>query len=317
MADPTEQAATNENDQPAAEGRDADQENKEADTGFDEAFAERSSGGRSEEDEAADSAAKSSDDDDDNEAGQPPASQQAAAADPWDGKTPEELKAEITKLRHADASQRGRISSLTKKLNETAAAPKPSPAPAQSQDQDGNADDDQAAPAADELQKRMDQAIEDYPDVAGPFAEAMKSLRADMEKLGNQVSPIADAKDEATMTQAYIDLEAAHPDYRELAVDESYLNWIGDQPEGVQKLANSYDVKEVSLTLSAFKAERDAEMARLNPADEAKKNETDAKRARQLEGAKSVSQSNQPASSGTPNDFDAAFTRRAKKHNLD
>mgnify|MGYP006405037907 CR=1 FL=1 len=268
MADPTEQAATNENDQPAAEGRDADQENKEADTGFDEAFAERSSGGRSEEDEAADSAAKSSDDDDD-------------------------------------------------KLNETAAAPKPSPAPAQSQDQDGNADDDQAAPAADELQKRMDQAIEDYPDVAGPFAEAMKSLRADMEKLGNQVSPIADAKDEATMTQAYIDLEAAHPDYRELAVDESYLNWIGDQPEGVQKLANSYDVKEVSLTLSAFKAERDAEMARLNPADEAKKNETDAKRARQLEGAKSVSQSNQPASSGTPNDFDAAFTRRAKKHNLD
>lgn len=331
MADPTTEAEIEETAKPAADdSREAAAEapvDDEAD--FGDAFAERSANAEADLEDGSDNSAAQADDDAQNKAGEQPAPDKAAEAsaaakegtapaDPFDDLTPEQMRDKLKDYRHADASNRGRISSLTKKLNETAAQPAPSPTPAKAQSPgESSSEEKPAAIAAEDLQERMDRAIEDYPDVAGPFAEALTGIRADMDKLGNQVAPIADAKDEATLTQAHIDLEKLHPDYRELAGDESYLNWIAAQPEGIQALANSYDVKEVSSTLSLFKTERAAEMARLNadnPAEgETEVTETDTKRARQLDGNKAVKGSNQPASSATPNDFDAAFSKRAKQ----
>lgn len=307
----------------AAENAADDQENHSGDEDFSAAFGERLSGSQAGDSSEDDDAANAAEESDEDGAGKTPAQTQAAdaiadaakkqgtaTADPWDGLTPDQLKEKLNHYQHADASQRGRISSLTKKLNEFAAAPKPK-VQAQAQDQN-DADGNEVSPDIDDLQKRMDQVAEDYPEVAGPFMDAINGLRDQLATLGKQVAPIAEAKDEEELVQAHIDLEKAHPDYREIGADESYRGWISSQPESIQRLAQSYDAKEVGSVLSLFKLEREAAIANLG-GKTSENNETNARRQRQLDGNKAVTQGSQPASSATPNDFEAAFKRRSKE----
>jgi hypothetical protein len=220
--------------------------------------------------------------------------------DPFAGMNPEQ-KAHWEKIQHSDQSQRGRVAALTRKMQNGTAQPAPSPA-AQTATNAGTG----KANESDDLDAKMNAAAEEYPDAVGPFVEIINAMKSQIADLSTKVQPITDDRSEAELTSAYQTLEAAHPDFRQIAADPSWNAWIEDQPEAIQTLANSYDPSHVAKTIDLFKLER--KQATAPAVDTA----TEEKRKRQLEGQKDVSSKGVPAASGVPNDFEAAFKARAK-----
>lgn len=294
---------------------------------FDEAFAAAAkSPGQTPEDEPADT--DSSVPDPADEAGSTDAPDEGAeeedtseakpakAFDPWENLTAEQ-KAHFERLAASERSQRGRVSALTRKLNTmpSTGAPAPTedkakePEPKQGEEEQGTAQT---------LDERLQAVMEDYGDVVGPIAEILKEVQSKVDGL----SKAATTKDEVDadaeeLTEAYKALETAHPDYQQYsAKNQDFTGWLGEQPEKVVELANSYDPREVSLVITMFKAERSiAQGTQPAESDEEPKggNATDEKRKRQIEGSRQVSGRGQPAASGVPDDFEAAFSSHAKR----
>lgn len=235
--------------------------------------------------------------------------------DPWAGLNAEQ-RAAVERLTQSERSQRGRIAALSRKLNSTAPAPTAAPAAEAGKAEPKPSDDgnDAAATAAADLQKRLDQAVEDYPDAVGPIAEIIKEMREGMAQLASTVKPIATDMEAEQLTEAFEQLEQNHSDYVEIAQDRNFLSWVGSQPKSVQAMVNSFDPLEVSLGLTLYKAERAKATAEAGGGQEPKSNATDAKRERQLEGSRQVSSRGAPAAAGTPNDFSAAFKARAETY---
>ena len=221
--------------------------------------------------------------------------------DPFAGMTPEQ-KSHWEKVQHSDQSQRGRVAALTRKMQQGTAQPAPAPAA-----KTEPAADTGKANEGDDLDAKMKAAAEEYPDAVGPFVEIITAMKSQIADLSKTVQPIADDRSEAELTEAYEVLARAHPDYAQIAADPSWAGWIEDQPEEIQRLANSYDPAHVSKTIDLFKLERS--QATAAPAVDTA---TEEKRKRQVEGLKDVKTTGAPSASGVPNDFNAGFAARAK-----
>lgn len=229
------------------------------------------------------------------------AAKSGSSFDPFAGMTPEQ-KSHWEKVQHSDQSQRGRVAALTRKMHNGTAHIAPTPAAKTEETADTGKTNE-----GDDLDAKMKAAAEEYPDAVGPFVEIITAMKSQIADLSKTVQPIADDRSEAELTDAYEVLEKAHPDFRQIAADPSWNGWIANQPEEIQRLANSYDPAHVSKTIDLFKLER-SQTAATTAVDTA----TEEKRRRQLEGQKDVRTTGVPAASGVPNDFNAGFKARAK-----
>ena len=116
--------------------------------------------------------------------------------------------------------------------------------------------------------------------------------------------------DSTAIANAYADLEAKHPDYAAIGADPAFIAWGEAQPPKVQELLTSFDADEVSLGLALYKAERG--LTRPTGQQGNTGTATDDRRARQLEGSRSVTSRGAPAATGVPDDFAAAYKARAE-----
>jgi hypothetical protein len=281
-------------------------------TGFSEAFKATAAGEEVEKPEPDADASGDKNEDADKTASEAAddksAAQPGSPSDPWAGLSPEQ-EAFFKSLQHSEQSQRGRVAALTRKLQDNPAQSAPAPSKSGKGDDDGQDSDESAS----DLDKRLKQATEDYPDAVGPLVEVIADIRKEIGKLSNRVEPIADENDTAMLTKAYADLETAHPDYRQYVGDKNFDAWVADQPANIQQMANSMDAREVSLTLTLFKAERQAAMAGSDAGHKPNNDANEKKRERQLDGSKHVPNKGAPAAAGVPNDYSSAFKARASE----
>lgn len=232
--------------------------------------------------------------------------------DPWADLKPEQ-KTYFEKLHASERSNRGRVGALTKKLNGmTQGTPRP-PEQGSTDQSQGNGESQAAEQsAAEALEAKLDAVAEEYGDVLGPLPELVKELRkeiTDLKASKNRDEVDADAE---ALAEAYDRLGEAHPDYQEIAGSREFHQWIGQQPQKVQALLNSYDPAEVSLGLKLYKVESGIGA---NPGGSDQGDTggaTGDRRERQLGGLRQATTRGAPATSGVPNDFGAAFKSRAK-----
>lgn len=279
---------------------------------FGSAFVERSEGQKPEEETAAAKAPVVEEEKKD--AAPAPSNQDAPAEkaaaqpgsvkpDPWTGLSPEQAEY-FKRLQRSEQAQRGRVAALTKKT-QSGSQPEARPPSEQRQDPAPQGDADKPDRA-----QRLKASAEEYPDAVAAIVEELEESRAEIKRLSDMVKPVADDRDAAEMTEAYSNLEKDHPDFREIAEDESWTNWLQDQPANVQKLGNSWEPAEVSAALRLFKAERAEATAGQEPA---KPSATDEKRGRQLDGSRIVPSRGAPVATGVPDDFSSAFRARTNK----
>ena len=236
-------------------------------------------------------------------ADEPADSQGAKPFDPWSGLS-DEQKSFFESIRHSESSQRGRVSSLQKQINELKAA---TPPPAAVEKPGAESQDDKPNRAA-----RLKEAAEEYPEAVGALVEAIVDLEAKLDAQAPKAPATEGAEpDAAALETEYAALENAHPDYRQIGQDPSYSAWVGSKSKAIQNLANSYSADDVASVLTLYKAERTASQQQ-QPADTGKPDTNAQKRERQLQGSKAV-QSRGPGGASGPasDDFHAAFAARA------
>lgn len=228
----------------------------------------------------------------------------AEAPDPW-AQVPAELKAqyeqtlkERDEARHKAQSDASRVAALSRKINTLQSS---APAPL-------------ATPEPSEAQKALDQKIVDlrkeYPEVAEPLIEMIQAQRDELGTVKQQLTALTDDQQAAYIAQEQQSLEAIHPDWRQVAAQKDFAEWLQVQPANIQRLAQSYDAHETGVALTLFKAEMmvpTGQTQEAPPAPTPTATATDAKRSQQLEGGRDVPSRPAPATSGPPEDFDAAF----------
>lgn len=250
-------------------------------------------------------------------------SEPAEKADPLADLSPEQLRqrlneseAERERLRTLERRQRGTVGALTRKLNNLS-TPAPTPAPAKQEEQ--STAEGEGKTAAD-LDKELQKAIDEYPDVVGPLAQRQKQLQDTVESLRGQIEQIgkvATTRDEveadaAELTEALEALEKVHPDRAEFNQGNAqFVGWLEAQSPKVIELANSYDPREVSLALTLYKTERSAALAKSSEGGDRKDTSaTDERRQRQIDGSRQVHSRGAPAAAGVPNEFSSAWKAR-------
>lgn len=236
-----------------------------------------------------------------------------AKPDPWANATPEmiaerdELRRERDAARHSDASQRGRIAALQRRLQDQPAAPPPPPQDkGKPEEQDGKGGDDRAA--------RIAAIREDYPDLAGPILDLIEEARNEAKALGERVSPVVAANDEAAIARQEQALQAKHPDWREVGGSADFKGWAQSQPDDIRALADSFDAGDVSALLTLFKVERDATKgAEAGDPPKPGDQQRDDRREKQLQGGRERPSRGAGAATGAPDEFDGAFAHFDKK----
>lgn len=290
------------------------------DTGFSEAFAAGAAGERPkpEESEPSDSptdegAAKApseeqaGQDDGDKPDPKPADAEEERKFDPFAGLSPEQLE-HFKRLEQSDRSQRGRVSALTLKLREAATSMSPKPKTAE--------DAEAQAKELEELEQEVAKAAEEYPEAAGPLAKKLQRVMDRVDAVAAKVDPIIENQSKAELAAAYEVLAEAHPDYAEVAKSNEFLEWAEVQSPAVQALVTSIDPDDVSTALTKFKAAtgKTTQQPPESKDEGGGKSEQDAKRERQLDGARDVPAKGPGAAAGTPNDFSAAFQERASRY---
>jgi hypothetical protein len=285
----------------------------EAEGDFGSAFAERASGDA----DKSDSGQPSSDAEPQGSDAQAPSQEASPAETPADAPsvpreemTPEQIRQENERLQALLRTERGRTGALSKRLREQAAAPAPKP---KSEEQPSDADGEQASDAGD-LEARLDKVVEEYGDITGPLAEAIKSIRSDIAAIKPKVDEVDLDKSAYELEKAYATLEERHSDWASVAGTDEFKVWTEAQPENMKAMINSFDPAEVSLALTLYKAESGITAQATGGGDQGANGSTATgdRRQRQLEGSKQVTHRGAPAAAGVPNEFGAAFHARAK-----
>jgi hypothetical protein len=252
--------------------------------------------------------------------GQPP---KDTAPDPW-ADAPPELKAlfeqtqkERDEAKHRAASDANRVAALSRKLQRLTEA---SVSAVTTPD-----------PKAEEAKKALDQKVkqlrEDYGDIAEPLIELIEAQGRELGAVKANLTGLSEQQQAQHIAAEQAALEQAHPDWRVVAQSPNFRGWLEVQPENIQRLAASWDARETSVALTLFKAEQIeatggmSEGPKPTPAEATRTQEaaaaTGERRSQQLDGGKVVRSRPQPAASGPPEDFEAAFKyyeeQRARK----
>ncbi len=226
------------------------------------------------------------------------------------------LEAENERLKHSEASQRGRlgayqrqINSLQSKLQETQNTP----------GNDAKSDEQKRQEAADAAGVKDWEALkEDFPEVAKALdarlesekrqIEADRQRQAQLERqiaeLQSAVQPIQQQAQETYLRTQVDALSARHPDWREVVAAPAFAEWLNQQPDSLRRLSESNDAAEAAALMDLYKSQTGVTTAESNSAD---------KRQERLASAQSVPRRGAAPKQGVPDEFEAAFAHYATK----
>lgn len=223
---------------------------------FSEAFAEFSGGVDTQESETAEKALPEPLNDGGDNPVEPVTTEQSGADDKPTEVIPDsvaqrikELEEERDKYRHSFESDKGRVSALQKTLN------------ALKNDQARQGKDAVLGQAgADDMNNRWEQAKSDYPDIMKALEGKINAIREDVRKeftngLHSVAEPLAQLEQDRYRNQQVAALQAAHPDFADISVSDTFNSWLKTKPSAVQDLRNTDTAADAAFLISLYKAE--------------------------------------------------------------
>lgn len=179
---------------------------------------------------------------------QEPAAAEPAAAAPAENPEVAALKAELARLNHGWNSDRGRLSALTKKLEQLEYQP---PVTTQAPAVTAGMDDDELAQFAEDFPEHA-AAVERL--VQRRLADATKTLDERMAQLAQPIQALEQDRAAAVVAQQQQALLTVHPDAYEVAQSPQFAQWLSQQPQQVQQIYNDSDSAQDNIwLLSQFK----------------------------------------------------------------
>lgn len=176
------------------------------------------------------------------------AAEQAAADAQAESPETATLKAEIARLQHGWNSDRGRLSALTKKLEQVESQTTAAHTPADM----AGMDDEELAQFADDFPEYAN-AVERL--VQRRLAEATGALDARLSQLAQPIEQLEQSQAAAVIAQQQQALLAAHPDAYEVAASPQFAQWLNDQPPQVQQIYRDSDsARDSAWLISQFKS---------------------------------------------------------------
>lgn len=226
------------------------------------------------------------------------------------------LEAENEKLKHSEASQRGRLGAYQRQINQLQSQLQQvqnTPGTSEKDDQQARQDAADAAGVKD-----WEALKEDFPEVAKALDARLESekfqiqedrqkqaqLEQQLAELQSAVQPIQQQAQDQYLKSQVDALEARHPDWRELVSAPAFAEWLDQQPPSLQKLKESNDAAEAAALVDLYKGQTGQVVAESNSAD---------KRQERLASAQTVSRRGSAQKGGVPEDFEAAFNHYATK----
>ena len=203
----------------------------------------------------------------------------------------QEMERRAAEAEHAAKSQIGRVSALQKKVNELASKTAQGSGAAQGTPQPGD--------------EEWGKFKEDFPEIAKAVEKRIASLDA---KVGQATQPIHEMQHRAFVQSQYAALQAAHPDWQDVAASNEFRSWLSAQPPTIQALITSENAADAAFLIGGFKS-----MARKAVPGEASAIKEQRKaQLQQAAGVPSRSAGN-PAQGGAPDSFEEAFAYFSKQ----
>jgi len=221
----------------------------------------------------------------------------------------------LRKLEQSDRSQRGRVSALSRELDEYRRAKPPAKQQGANND-DATQDDD---PNGEYLSSgEWSSFKEEYPEVAGPLGNLVGRLQAEIANQGKQLSAIGDDRISAAYDEQRSILTESHPDWESVAQNPEFHSWLNEQPRFMVEAAqrnsdNIVDAEETGVLLSAYKAHAGISGSQNGGSEQSESNrkQGSGRRERQRQDGRS-SRSRGPAmAAGIPEDGDEAAIWKA------
>lgn len=247
-----------------------------------------------------------------------PAAQQPPANDPfagdpvWSSATAEQ-KQVLSQWQHEIRSNRGRIATLQRKLQELQQAASQQ----QRQQQNGGAQQQGGAEASEALMgsEKWKAFREDYPEMAEPLEHVIGAIVQENARLKQQVGGIVTERQQQAQMAEFERLSQAHPDWQQIAQDQAYREWLSQQPPGVQALHESDFAEDAITLLNIYKGQigaaqahpQQAPAASYGAGNSATRSTLPARRQRQLQSAAAARSSGPGAASGIPDDEEGAW----------
>lgn len=232
-----------------------------------------------------------------------------------------ELEEENEKLRHSDASQRGRLGAYQRQINELQRKQQELQA-AKPTNPDGKVQtEDQQRQSMAESMGVEDWAEfeENFPEIARAFEARQKAdqlkqaqLEQQIADLRNAVQPIQQQAHEQQLQSEIARLDGRHTDWREVVNAPEFTEWLQSQNPSIQALASSDSADDASALLDFYKGTNGG-LATTEQGDDTSRAQQHDKRQSRLANAQTVSRRGAAKPSGAPDEFDAAFEHYAAK----
>ena len=240
----------------------------------------------------------------------------------WEGANEDQRAAfnaaqdQIKKLEQSDRSQRGRVSTLQRQVNDiTRQLDRAAKAP---DDASGAADAGEAAKGFLDSKDWKDFAGE-YPEVASPLGKVIADLQKQVTGFATRQDAIEDDRQNDVVAEQTELLEKEHSDWLDAATDPMFEPWLADQPRHIREAAvrnakEIVDAREAADVVGRFKAFRseqgegsagpvDADGEK-PPDNQETVTDLSEKRKRQLESSASARGKGAGAATGIPEDGD-------------
>lgn len=225
------------------------------------------------------------------------------------------LEEENERLKHSDASQRGRLGAYQRQINELQRkaqeleSAKPTNSSGESQSDDQQKQDMAESMGVDDWKA----FAEDFPDMARAFEARLKAdqqrqaqLEQQISELRSAVQPIQQQAHEQQLQSEYARLQDRHNDWREVVNAPEFQTWLQSQNPTIQQLAESESADDASALLDFYKGVNGG-------GDDNSRAQQHDKRQSRLANAQTVSRRGAAQRSGAPEEFDAAFEHYAAK----
>jgi DNA repair exonuclease SbcCD ATPase subunit len=226
------------------------------------------------------------------------------------------LEAENEKLRHSDASQRGRLGAYQRRINELESATQQiqSDKPTDNNTGKPQNEDQQRQELAESMDMQdWEEFKEDFPDMARAFESRLKAddarqaqMKQELDELRASVQPIQQQAHEQQLQSEYARLEDRHEDWREVVNAPEFDKWLQSQNQSIRALADSTSADDASALLDFYKNVRP-------PGEGDNRAKEHEKRQNRLANAQTVSRRGTATRGAAPDDFEAAFDYYAEK----
>lgn len=222
------------------------------------------------------------------------------------------LEQENQKLKHSEASQRGRLGAYQRQINELQQQLQQRQQQTQNSDGREKSTDERRDEAAQEMgSDDWDAFKEDFPDMARAFESRLQAdqqrqaqLEQQIAQLQSTVQPIQQQAHEQQVQSEYARLEDRHSDWLDVVNAPDFQTWLENQNPAIKQLAGSDSADDASALLDFYKG--------MTPGNGSRATQHD-KRQSRLANAQTVSRRGAAQQRGTPDDFDAAFEHYAAK----